>query len=160
CAVGQEKLLIVAQEGRGVRASLIPDQHAPAPGLQNPEEFRSSSDAIKPMGGLRRSDEIDRLRAQRRLLCSARYRLQPAKGFLQPLTQQVVSRFSHLCIRFNREDTVAVLEQKTRERAGARPDIRHCMSRPQAALGSQSLEHFRRIAGSIANIIRYSIRKT
>src|SRR5262249_38967034 len=71
-AVVQQQLFVLAQEWRGIGLPLIPDQHDPTPGLQNPLELAPRSFAIKPMSSLRGGHHINQMIGKsRRFSCSS-----------------------------------------------------------------------------------------
>src|SRR5271170_4919044 len=57
-SVGQQQLLVIAQEWRRIREALVPQQHQPAAGFQDANELPARPFAVEPVCGLRRGDEV------------------------------------------------------------------------------------------------------
>src|SRR5208337_5318169 len=66
-AIGQQELLVVAQERCACGAALIPYQDAPSPRSENAGEFGAGARQVEPVRGLGGGNEIDGGGAQRRL---------------------------------------------------------------------------------------------
>ena len=153
--VSQKKLLVVQQEWSRVGAALVPDEDAPSTRFEDARKFCPRSFAIKPVGGLGRSDEVYRSRSQSGRLGSAGDRSQVGE-FLQ----QAIARFAHGGIGLDGRYGVAILQQKPGESSGSRSDVGNKMFWPQSAIGPQKFDNLRRISRTVADVIFHSIGKT
>jgi hypothetical protein len=155
CAVAEEKIFVVAEEGRGVGAAFIPDQDSPALGFEDAGEFRTSFGQIEPVRGLRCGGTIDALIGEvGGFGCSC------DAGEVGIGGEQAFGGFTHLAIGLDADDSVAVVEEHAGEDAGTAGDVGDDGVRGQTALRFQSFDYLGGISGAIADVIFDAGRET
>src|SRR6266699_3118082 len=78
-------------------------------------------------------------------------------GEVRVRAQILLAGLAHLLIGLDAENVVAIFEEKLAEEAGAGTDVSDDLAGEQAAFRAQKIEHRRRIAWAIANIVRRAI---
>ena len=68
--------------------------------------------------------------------------------------------FAHFRVGFDRKNGIPVFQQHAGKHTGAGSDVSDDVTRLQSAFGAKQVENFRRISGSIADVILHPIGKT
>src|SRR5271166_4207154 len=105
-AIGEQELLIVAQEGRCIGAAFIPYQYAPSARLQNAHKFRAGTSQVKPMRSLSSGDKIDGSGAKRRILGGSRNPHYPSRGWKR--FKLMNAGAAHFRVRFDGKNGIPV----------------------------------------------------
>src|SRR6266481_4164282 len=135
-------------------AAVIPEDHHPPAGLKDASKFAARRMPFEPVKSLGGGDEIDAGVAQRGGFGGAG----DAREFLEAV-QEFFAGFTHLPIRLDAENAMAVFEEQLAKQAGPGADVRDDMVRAQPALDAQEIKHRRGIAGTVAEVVRDAIRK-
>src|SRR5690349_5229984 len=103
---------------------------------------------IEPVEGLPGCDEIDRGVLQSRSFGTSIDAVISAS-----IPQKLFAGLSHLRIRFDSENFIAIVEKQTREISRSGADVGNYRARRQFAARSQYVDHLRRISRSILYVI-------
>src|SRR5208282_364693 len=117
-AIGNQKLLVVAQERGRSGSALVPEQHCPSAGLEDAHKLAAGRVALEPVCGLRRGDNVDRMSSER-----GSFRSPGHAGETRITGEKLLSSAPHFGIGLDAEHRVAVFQQHAGENAGAGSNI-------------------------------------
>src|SRR6266566_5067519 len=147
-----QQTLVITCELRFFHTAVVPKDHEPSTRLQYANEFAARRAGLKPMERLSGGHELHAGVGERGGLRGTVH-----AGEVRVRAQILLAGLAHLLIGLDAENVVAIFEEKLAEEAGAGTDVRDDLAGEQAAFRAQKIEHRRRIAWAIANIVRSAI---
>src|SRR5690349_14814283 len=104
-AIAEQKLLVFAKKQCRLRAPFVPYQHRPSPGSTNTNELPPRTLAIKPVGCLGGSHQVDAAIGESSCFCRAL-----DAGELRIHAQKFFAGLAHLGIRFDAENAISIFQ--------------------------------------------------
>ncbi len=151
----QQQRLQRPQERRGVGAARVPQEHHAAAQPQHAQELAPRPGHVEPVKRLSRDDQVDAAFGQRGLLRAAGDAVKPRLA-----AESLLGGAAHRAIGLDAVDDVPRRKEQLGRQPRAGADVGDDRIRGQTGLAAQHIEHLRRIAGTVADVVGHAIGET